>query len=218
MATIKVVTERRVPAPHPGPIVKSDFFDPVGLTAGAFARGAGLDATAVEEMLAGTRSIDVGTAIALARTLHLPAERIMQMQLKADFAVMRATRAAVAADGLNHVAPIDFPPDHMRGRLGRAGDEAAGDGSVYFQQDLERRVEGDVYAGLHALWRGDRLRIYAPHADRILWVGPILQNLDGHVMLPFVRPIEWREWFAQGHRADMAFGDDHRTFFERMGA
>ena len=169
-------------------------------------------------MLAGTRSFDVVTAIALAQTLHVPAERIMQMQLKYDFASMRDVRAAKPADGLNHVTPLDFPVEYMRGRLGRAGDENSGDGSVYFQQDLDRRVEGDVYAGLHALWRGDRLRVYAPHGDRIVWVGPILQNLDGRVMLPFVHPVEWREWFAHGHRADLAFGDDHRTFFERMGA
>ncbi len=76
-------------------------------------------------------------------------------------------------------------------------------------------MPGDQYAGLHALWRGDRLRIYTK-TDEVRWTGPVLQNLDGGLFLPYAEPLEWRQWFEAGNRADLALGDDHRAFFQRM--
>ncbi len=209
--------ERRSAAPHPGPILKTEYFDPIGLTAVAFATKVGMDSTLLEEMLAGRTSIDVATAIRLARTLQVPAEKIMQMQLKYDFALARNMPELRSLEPLQASAHLAFPErDFIRGRLGQAQGEAPGDGSFFFQEDIERPVPGDQYAGLHALWRGDRLRIYSGSRESVRWSGPVLQNLDGGLFLPYAEPIEWREWFAAGSRADLALGDEHRAFFQRM--
>jgi addiction module HigA family antidote len=217
ISSYNVASERRSAAPHPGPILKAEFFDPVGLTAAAFASKVGMDPALLQEMLAGRSALDVPTAIRIARTLQVPAEAIMQMQLKYEFALARNMPELRALEVYGLRGDDTFPEsDFIPGHLGRATGEASANGSFFFQQDLERPVPGDQYAGLHALWRGDRLRIYAPAGGGVLWVGPVLQNLDGRLLLPYAQPTDWSEWFADGYRADLALGEDHRAFFIRM--
>jgi len=212
---MKAGIERRVAAPHPGPIIRRDFLDVVGMDAATLAAQIGTDAEILAEMLDGRRSIDVPTSVRLARALQLPAERIMQMQVRCDFALARHDEELQSVDVLRSPHPGPFPETgFLRGRLGRAGDDRSGDGSLFFQEDVSRQ-SGDDYAGFHALWPGDRLRVYAP-GDKALWIGPILHNLDGQVLLPFVRAHEWPTWFAAGYRADLAVGAEHAAFFDRM--
>lgn len=212
----KVASERRSAAPHPGPILKAEFFDPIGLTAESFARTVGTDPNALREMLAGRAPVDVPTAIRIARTLQAPAEQIMQMQLKYDFALARNMPELRSFEAFDPQEHQPFPEtDFMSGRLGRAEGEAAND-SLYFQQDIQKPVAGDQYAGFHVLWRGDRLRIFDAESGGVRWVGPVLQNLDGRLLLPYAQPREWQDWFAARLRADLAVGDDHRAFLRRM--
>ncbi len=209
-------TERRTAAPHPGPVIKSQFLDPLGISAEALAQQIGLPAERLAAMLEGRTSIDVETAVRLARSLQLPGERLMQMQLRFDFAAARAIPSLQTLASLRPVEPPQFPESgFLRGHLGHAAEDSPGEGSLFFQEELSRAVAGDDYAGLHALWHGDRLRIYGPAGDPI-WTGPILQNLDGRMLLPFVRAEEWQPWFASGYRADLAIGPEHAAFFERM--
>lgn len=70
---------------------------------------------------------------------------------------------------------------------------------------------------LHALWRGDRLRVYESNGTPI-WHGLVLTDLDGRVLIPFVRTDVWRQWFAQGRPADLWIGPKHASCFERMHA
>jgi addiction module HigA family antidote len=208
--------ERRAAAPHPGPIVKRQFLDPVGITPEALAEQMGMDAARLGPMLAGAASIDVETAVRLARCLQLPGERVMQMQARFDFAAARALPSLEALKVLKPVEPPPFPESgFLVGHLGHSADDSPGDGSLFFQEALPGLVQGDQYAGLHALWQGDRLRIYDPDAN-VIWTGPILQNLDGRMLLPFARVDEWQPWFTAGYRADLAIGPDHAAFFERM--
>jgi hypothetical protein len=165
-------------------------------------------------MLDGRLSIDVDAAIRLGRGLQLPAERIMQMQLRADFASLRPAGGFGKVGVVRRETAFPFPEaGFLTGRLGQTTDDATG-GSYFFQQDVAP-IEGDRYAGLHALWRGDGLRVYGD-GDQVLWTGPVLQNLDGRTLLPFVQPNEWTSWFAEGRRADLAIGPDHAEFFARM--
>ena len=197
--------------------MKAEFFDPIGLSAAAFAQKVGMNSALLEEMLAGRSPLDVPTAVRIARTLQVPAEQIMQMQLKYDFALARNMPELRSIEAYAPRADEPFPAsDFIRGRLGRADGEATPSGSFFFQQDLDRPVTGDQYAGLHALWRGDRLRVFNPGNDSVLWIGPILQNLDGRLLLPYAQPVDWGDWFAAGYRADLALGEDHRAFFSRM--
>ncbi len=215
---MSVAIERRVAAPHPGPIVKAEYLDPLGVTPADLAARIGSDPERLGRILAGDASFDVPTAIRIARALQLPAERLMQMQLKFDFAAARQDATLKSIRVLEPSANAVFPNEFMNGSLGLAGGNVAGDGSVYFKQSLERRPPGDEYAGMHALWRGDLLRVYRPGTSEVLWMGPVMQNLDGRVLLPHINAFEWREWFAASYRADLAFGPDHLDFFQRMHA
>jgi hypothetical protein len=137
------------------------------------------------------------------------------MQVRFDFA------AARHVPELDRIPPIPprveptFPESgYLTGRLGRTP-VGFGDGSLFFQEDVVKRFPRDEYAGLHALWRGDRLRVYDP-AEVVIWTGPLLQDLDGHFLLPYERPYVWRGWFAAGYRAHLSIGEEHASFFERM--
>ncbi len=180
-----------------------------------FAKTLGVDPAAFEAILDGRASFDVSLAVRLARALQLPAERLMQMQLKWDFARARV-EPSLGAVPLWRDGDAAFPAHFLVGHLGRAADTTADDSSIYFQQDVPPGARGgDRYAGLHALWRGDRIRVYDERRAE-LWSGPILQNLDGRPLLPGVRPDEWRRWFGLGLRADLAFGQEHNAFMEMM--
>ncbi len=219
IVTIKVGADRRAPAPHPGPVIREEYFEPLGLSAAAVAVKAGMDPRRFGEMIAGKRSFDVEHAVRLGRALQLPADKIMQMQLKHDFSEARRTVDLQAIPPLEAQSTSAFPEaGFLRGRLGRLRDDGPAEVSAYFQQDIERREGDDDYAGVHALWRGDLLRIYDPHGSGVLWSGPILQSLDGRMLLPYARSEDWRSWFADAHRADLAFGAQHIAFLQRMHA
>ena len=89
MTPIEVSAERRLAAPHPGPIIKREYVDALEIDTASLAAALAMDRERLEGMLAGTISIDVDAAIRFARALQLPAERIMQMQIRADFAAAR---------------------------------------------------------------------------------------------------------------------------------
>lgn len=173
-----------------------------------------MDAGRLSAMLAGELSLDVDASLRIARALQLPAERLMRMQLRHDFGIARRDASLERVGILADRAPQPFPETFLRGRLGSSND-ASGEASLFFQETRERKVVGDRYAGLHALWRGDRLRIHAADGATI-WTGPVLHDLDGRIFLPFVAATDWQEWFAAGLHAELAFGFDHAAFFERM--
>jgi addiction module HigA family antidote len=83
MTPIEVNVERRQAAPHPGPIIKRDYLDVLGMSVEALAAALDMDLERLAAMLEGRASIDVDAAIRFGRGLQLPAERIMQMQLRA---------------------------------------------------------------------------------------------------------------------------------------
>src|SRR5208283_5334149 len=91
-------TERRAAAPHPGPIIKRQFLDPIGLTPEALADQIGMPAERLAAMLDGRASVDVDAAVRLARSLQVPGERVMQMQVRFDFAAARAVPSLQAVD------------------------------------------------------------------------------------------------------------------------
>ncbi|GAC1312200.1 MAG: hypothetical protein NVSMB19_26510 [Vulcanimicrobiaceae bacterium] len=208
--------DRRGAAPHPGPQIQRDYLDALDIDVPTFATAVGMEPSRLWAMLAGRMSLDVDAALRISRALQLPAERLMQLQVRYDFAAARRDASLDAVGLLSDSNPRPFPETSLRGRLGRSID-ASGEASFFFQEELVRKVTGDRYAGLHALWLGDRLRIYDDGGNAI-WSGPVLQNLDGRMLLPFVRATEWSAWFAAGNRADLAFGEDHAAFFARMEA
>jgi addiction module HigA family antidote len=214
LSSIEISIERRAAAPHPGPVIKRDYLDAIGVDVPTFALQLGLDETRLSAMLSGEASIDVDAAIRIARGLGLPAERVMQMQIRADFGSARREGQFGNVSVVKGTGAFPFPETFIHGRLGRTADDPTGHNSFYFQEDIAPD-NTEAYAGLHALWRGDRLRVYAADG-RPMWTGPVLQNLDGRTLLPFVTQTEWHGWFAAGSRADLAIGPDHAEFFSRM--
>jgi addiction module HigA family antidote len=213
---INVTTDRRASAPHPGPRLKREYFDVLGIDVAEFARAVGLDARRLADMLAGRDSIDVDAAIRISRALQLSADALMRMQVRADFAVARGTTNYDHIGVLEPATPPDFPErDILRGRLGLSVD-TAGDPSYFFQEEVPSRRRSDDYAGLHALFRGDRLRVYRADGE-ILWTGLLLHGLDGKLHLPYVAAEEWPKWFDDRLAAELAIGDEHAAFFMRMG-
>jgi addiction module HigA family antidote len=211
-----VGAERRVAAPHPGPLLKREYVDMLGLDVATFAAQLGMDASLLGAMLEGRASIDVVTAVRIARALQLPAERIMQMQLRHEFYSIRQSDAFQGADLVRPAAPVPFPDQHLCGHLGRSRD-AAGADSLYFRESLARHAGGDTYAGLHALWPGDRMRVYDP-AGAIVWIGPVLHDFDGNLLLAYVPRPTWHGWFAKAYRADLSMGLEHAAEVRRMRA
>ncbi|MBD5633296.1 MAG: HigA family addiction module antidote protein, partial [Candidatus Eremiobacteraeota bacterium] len=143
----KVGAERRLDAPPPGPIVKREYIDPLGIDVRSLAAHVGLDAVRLAGILAGAVSLDVDASIRLARALGLPAERLMQMQVRYDFS---AARTVVSLNDIEVIGPTLTPAfpavDFFSGRLGRASDPF-GDGSLYFQDDAARKTASDTYSG-----------------------------------------------------------------------
>ncbi len=196
-------------------MLKRDFLDPLGLDDAGFAAHIGLGRERLRRLLAGAEPLDADACVRFARALGLSAERLMQMQVRYDFAAARKVAELNRLKPISPRVPPAFPETGFRsGRLGRTPD-GFGEGSLFFQEDVVKRFPRDAYAGLHALWRGDRLRVYDPGGVAI-WTGPLLQDLDGHFLLPYERPTVWHGWFAAGYRAHLAIGEEHAAFFERM--
>ena len=187
----KIGVDRRGAAPHPGPILKREYLDRLGIEPDVFAIHANIDRVALADIFAGVRSLDADSAVRFARALGLPAERLMQMQVRYDFAIARDVPELARLEPIGPSLPPTFPEaGFLRGRLGRTPD-GFGDGSLFFQEDVPEQFGQNAYAGLHALWRGDRLRVFDAQ-DRPVWTGPLLQNLDGRILLPFARPAVWQ--------------------------
>ncbi|MGP6156262.1 MAG: HigA family addiction module antitoxin [Vulcanimicrobiaceae bacterium] len=211
--------EQRSGGAHPGPLIAREFLAPLALEPAELARHIGVDPERLTAILRGEASFDPETAARLARAFELPADKIVQMQMKYDLALLRTDPAVQTIGVLPAPADDDFPEEALHGRLAEAnaedGDEGYGGFSLFFREDVADVSPLDPYRGLHSLWVGDRLRVYDAKG-RVIWTGPILKNLDGRMLLPYVRFQAWIEWFYSGLRADLAIGPEHRTVLERL--
>lgn len=196
---------RRQPAPHPGPPLKRDYLDPLGVEAAILARHIGMKATVLQAMLAGDTAIDVETAIRLGRALQLNPQLIMERQVRHDFLVLRDDQELESIEVLPRNERFPFPEvGYLRGRL--AGlPQTWGYGDVRpetlgFLADAEFDGQ-DLRLRLHELGIGTRLRVYAPSGE-VVWVGVVMRTLEGQPLLPSVRPGVWIGWFVQRYRAD----------------
>ncbi len=195
---------RRQEAPHPGPLIARDYLAPLRLDASSLAAAVGMDGPRLQSMLDGTLGIDVETAVRLSRSLQLNPKRVMELQLRHDFARARDDAALETIPVLRNDGRVTFPADgYLQGRL--AGLRAtSGYGEVrfdtlgFFQDEAQG---GDIRTRMHAIRPGVRLRIYG--ADELpVWQGIVLASLDGKPLLPYARPNTWIEWFVKRLRAD----------------
>ncbi len=200
---------------HPGPLIARELLAPLGLRTEELARHVGVDPDRLGAILRGEASFDAEAAARLGRAFEISSDKIVQMQVKYDLALLRADPAIQAIGILPAPADVAFPDVALHGRLAEAADEGNGGFSFFFREDVGDESPLDPYRGVHSLWAGDRLRV-RDAKDRVLWTGPILRNLDGRMLLPYVRFQAWIEWFYSGLRADLAIGPEHRAFLERL--
>jgi len=200
---LRPTSSRREPAPHPGPALQREYLDPLGIDAATLAAQIDIDPERLQRMLAGVDSIDVETAIRLARSLQINPKLLMERQVRHDFAIRRADPELEALPVLANDGFVTFP-DHGFLRGGLVGiREASGWGEVR-PETLAFFADGrddDLSNRIYEIKRGARLRVYKADGE-VEWIGVVLQSLEGRPLLPFVRPKEWQAWFANHRRAD----------------
>jgi antitoxin HigA-1 len=195
-------------------MIGRDFLAPLGLEVDELARHVGLDCARLAAMLRGEMSFDPESAARVARAFELPAEHIVRMQVAYDLAQLKADPTIQGIGVLPAPAALPFPEDALHGWLAEAADEGYGGFTWFFREEV-RENPLDPLRGLHSLWVGDRLRVYDAKGCAF-WTGPVMKNLDGRMLLPYVRFQAWIEWFYCGLRADLALGPEHRAFLERL--
>jgi addiction module HigA family antidote len=93
----------KLPAVHPGEILREEFLVPLGMSAGALARALHVPRTRIERIIAEDTSVSSDTALRLAKAFGTSAEFWMNLQSMYDL-----KRQAVALAGeIEKIAPID---------------------------------------------------------------------------------------------------------------
>lgn len=87
------------PLPHPGEILREDFMEPMGLTAGALSRAMGLkDRTRIERLSREMQPVTAETAARLGRVFNTSAQFWLNMQTQHDLSLISIKhRDALAA-------------------------------------------------------------------------------------------------------------------------
>ena len=184
-------------------MIACDYLAPMGVEHRVFARWCGIGEARFEMIACGKASLAVHEAIRIARALDLNADRIVQMQTKFDLAVARADAANATISPIPTPASFVFPTRNVvRGSLAEISDSAY-EGYCWFLRENAPATNG--YDDLRELVRGDVLRVYDADGD-VLYVGTVLKDLEGRMLLPHATFAQWSPWFFQRHRADLALG------------
>jgi addiction module HigA family antidote len=204
LAELELVRNRREPASHPGPAIQRDYLTPLNFDAAGLAKQVGMDAVRLQRMLDGTESIDVESAIRLARSLQLNPRTIVERQARHDFARLRNNAELESIPVLSNDGRVDFPEaGYLRGRLSGLRENSPYGGVRDETLGFFADGNDDTYPPSHAysLEPGAKLRIYGEGGD-VIYVGVFMRNLEGRPLLPFVRPNVWINWFTDRLRAD----------------
>jgi addiction module HigA family antidote len=79
---------RKLPPIHPGEVLVEDFLGPMGLSQYRLAKGIGVPARRINEIVHGKRSITADTALRLARFFGTSAEFWINLQTHFDLEVL----------------------------------------------------------------------------------------------------------------------------------
>jgi addiction module HigA family antidote len=204
IVTLELARNRRAPAVHPGPQLERDFLAPLGLDAASLAPLIGMEAERLRRMLAGIDSIDVPTAIRLARSLQINPQTLIERQARADFAKARVDAELESVPLLVNDGRVSFPASgFLRGRLAGLRENSPNGGvrdeTLGFFADAS--ADDSPPHKAYSLEFGGKLRVYDALGN-VFWTGVVLRGLDGRMLLPYARPSEWIDWFTASRRAD----------------
>jgi addiction module HigA family antidote len=205
IAALEIVANRREPAEHPGPAIAREFLAPLGHDAASFAPTIGIAVERLERMLAGTESIDVESAIRLARSLQINPKLLIERQARHDFARLRRNEALESIPLLVNDGRVAFPehgfiPGRLAGLRENSPYAEVRDETLGFFADGSEDDSPPQKA--YSLELGGKLRVYDEAGRVPIWNGVILRSFEGRTILPYVRPSEWIEWFTGRRRAD----------------
>jgi addiction module HigA family antidote len=95
----EVVTGKRVPAVHPGEILRHDFLEAMGLSVYALAKALKVPRSRLNDIVLGRRVISADTALRLARYFGTTADFWVDLQARYDLEVAKETlMSRVAAE------------------------------------------------------------------------------------------------------------------------
>jgi addiction module HigA family antidote len=83
-----------LPPVHPGEILREEYLEPLGLSAGALARRLNVPRTRIERLVAEETPVTVDTALRLARFFQTTPEFWMNMQIGYDLKRLSADKRA----------------------------------------------------------------------------------------------------------------------------
>ena len=75
---------RRLPPMHPGEMLREEFLGPLGFSAGAVAKAAGIPRTRIERIMREETGISADTALRLGKVLGTSAEFWVNLQARYD--------------------------------------------------------------------------------------------------------------------------------------
>ncbi len=84
-----IATGRRLPAVHPGAVLKHEFIKPLGITRYRAAKALGIQQRRLDEICAQSRAVTADTALRLERVFGMSAEFWMRLQAAYDLEVAR---------------------------------------------------------------------------------------------------------------------------------
>lgn len=89
---------------HPGEVLKEDFLDEFGLTAGKLAKALNVPRTRIERVVAGVRVVSPDTAMRLSKFFGTTPEFWLNLQRGYDLAL--AAQDEQLAGDLKHIMPL----------------------------------------------------------------------------------------------------------------
>jgi addiction module HigA family antidote len=209
--TIEKGGNRRERTLHPGPYIRDHYVIPLNLTAIDLAEQLKMDAVRLAMMLDGAESITVEAAIRLGRVLQVNPMEVMNRQLKHDFALHRSNEELENLPVLRNDGRVGFPKvGYYAGVLiglrqsWGYGDVVRPETIAFMEDENAANIGLDARRRLYEIKPGARIRVFdRSSTEQPMYVGVVMETLDGKsLMLPYVRPRQWIEWFEKRKRAD----------------
>jgi antitoxin HigA-1 len=92
------------PAIHPGEILREEFMQPLGLTAGRLARALGVPRTRIERLIVGKTALTVDSALRLGR--YFGTDTAFWLNLASSYDASIAAQDAALARALDAIVPL----------------------------------------------------------------------------------------------------------------
>jgi addiction module HigA family antidote len=86
-----ITDEPRIPLPHPGAVLRSEFLEPMGLSVYAVAKAAGLPRSRLNEIVHGRQGITAPVALRLGTYFGVDPQWFMNMQSRHDLRLAEAS-------------------------------------------------------------------------------------------------------------------------------